>query len=399
VPLEVGVVKGGRAKMVAREFKVGAFVLAGLLILGLVVLLIGQERNLFAAKVSYRAVFENVEGLKRGSSVRMGGVDVGTVESVGYGPNPSDPHLYVKLEVVANEARRIRVDAVAVIESKGLLGDKMISIRPGSSSKPQLKPGGTIPTEQSKELTEALGRLGSITGKAEQVLSNLQQTTAAFAEEEVQKNFKESVRSLRVVLTALAGTEGYLGRLINDPREAQALSETVRNFERASAELGGTLADVNDTVKRINEGPGLVHSVLYEEDVADTVEKFGNVAEEFATTLRSIREGNGLARSVLFGDDHSQRVMGNLDAVSDDIRQMVADVRAGKGTLGALLVDPSVYEDLKLLLGNVSRNRALRALVRYSIRKDEGEAKDAPSKPSPAGGLSTRPTGRAAGGQ
>ena len=35
------------------------------------------------------------------------------------------------------------------------------------------------------------------------------------------------------------------------------------------------------------------------------------------------------------------------------------------------MVDPSVYEDVKLLLGNVERNKALRALVRYSIQKDE----------------------------
>jgi hypothetical protein len=34
------------------------------------------------------------------------------------------------------------------------------------------------------------------------------------------------------------------------------------------------------------------------------------------------------------------------------------------------LVDPSVYEDLKMLLGNVQRNQALRALVRYSIQRD-----------------------------
>jgi hypothetical protein len=47
-------------------------------------------------------------------------------------------------------------------------------------------------------------------------------------------------------------------------------------------------------------------------------------------------------------------------------------MRQGKGTLGALLVDPSVYEDLKMLLGNVQRNQALRALVRYSIQKDDG---------------------------
>jgi len=56
--------------------------------------------------------------------------------------------------------------------------------------------------------------------------------------------------------------------------------------------------------------------------------------------------------------------MSNLNQVSGDLKQMLTDMRAGKGTLGALLVDPSVYEDLKLMLGNVERNRTLRALVR-----------------------------------
>jgi phospholipid/cholesterol/gamma-HCH transport system substrate-binding protein len=37
------------------------------------------------------------------------------------------------------------------------------------------------------------------------------------------------------------------------------------------------------------------------------------------------------------------------------------------------MVDPSVYEDLKVLLGNVQRNEVLRALVRYSIKQDEGQ--------------------------
>ena len=34
-------------------------------------------------------------------------------------------------------------------------------------------------------------------------------------------------------------------------------------------------------------------------------------------------------------------------------------------------VDPSVYEDMKVVLGNVERNDVLRALVRYSIKQDE----------------------------
>ena len=47
------------------------------------------------------------------------------------------------------------------------------------------------------------------------------------------------------------------------------------------------------------------------------------------------------------------------------------DVRAGRGTIGGLLVDPSIYEDVKRLVGDLERNDILRALVRYSIRRDE----------------------------
>jgi phospholipid/cholesterol/gamma-HCH transport system substrate-binding protein len=121
------------------------------------------------------------------------------------------------------------------------------------------------------------------------------------------------------------------------------------------------------------------------------VAQFGGAAEELQLTLKGVREGNGIAHSVIYGDEGSQALMQNLNAMSGDLRQIVADVRAGKGTLGALLVDPSVYEDLKMVLGNVERNKALRALVRYSIKRDGAAApptvRDA--EPPPASNAAT----------
>lgn len=372
--------------MAAREIKVGAFVLAGLVIIAAVVFLIGQERQMFAAKVTYKAVFENVEGLQRGSPIRMGGLDVGVVDSVGYSSNANDPKLYVTLKIVSDEARRIRTDGAASIEGKGLLGDKMVTIEPGTLASPRLPPGGTIPTKQSKDLNQAISRLGSITGKVEHVLSNLEQTTSAFADEELHEDFKSSVESIAAVLEALAGGDGYAAKLLHDPNEAQRLSATVANLQQASAELADTLQGLNLAVARVNEGPGLIHSLVYDESSAGTVAKFGDVAAEAAATLRGVREGNGLARSIIYGDDESQAIMGNLNRASSDVARIVADVRAGKGTLGALLVDPSVYEDLKILLGNVGRNRALRALVRYSIEQDDQSPRIEVRDPSPAAG-------------
>jgi len=84
------------------------------------------------------------------------------------------------------------------------------------------------------------------------------------------------------------------------------------------------------------------------------------------------------------GDASSQQVAANLGAITGDLRQIVADLRAGKGTLGALLVDPSIYEDAKSVLGNVQRNDALRALVRYSIKQDEKHPEVRVSEEPPA---------------
>ena len=45
----------------------------------------------------------------------------------------------------------------------------------------------------------------------------------------------------------------------------------------------------------------------------------------------------------------------------------------GEGTLGALIIDPTVYENLKKLLGGADRSFILRSLIRRSIEKGKEE--------------------------
>src|SRR5829696_1188707 len=104
-----------------RDIKVGLFVLAGLFLSGLVIFLIGDERRLFASSIEFRTHFSDVQGLKAGAPIRMGGIDIGHVDTVGYGSNAGDTTVYVKLDIVRSEAGRIKTDSVAKIVSKGLL--------------------------------------------------------------------------------------------------------------------------------------------------------------------------------------------------------------------------------------------------------------------------------------
>jgi phospholipid/cholesterol/gamma-HCH transport system substrate-binding protein len=384
--------------MAIRDVKVGAFVLVGLLAVGLVVFLIGDERGLFRPTEEYLVVFQDVQGLKRGSPVRMGGVDVGAVSSVDYSEDPDDPRLYVTVTVASSEARRIRRDSIATIDAKGLLGDKMVTITVGSSEQPPIVPGGTIKSGSEGGLEQVIQRVQRLGEQAERVMVNLEATTGALADEDFRKDLQSAASSLSSILRSVDQGDGYAARLIRDPDEAERLSRTLASLEQTAEQLQYTVQGVNAAVVRVNQGPGFAHELIYGDAPTRTLEQFGEAAGEVALTLRGVREGDGLAHSLLYGGDETDDVMGNVTAVSRDLRHIVADIRAGKGTIGALLVDPSVYEDLKIMLGNVQRNRTLRALVRYSIRRDEqaGPVKVRDGK-APSGGATDTKTGPASG--
>jgi phospholipid/cholesterol/gamma-HCH transport system substrate-binding protein len=377
----------------SREFKVGAFTLAGLSVIGFVVFMVGEERKLFESKLLYNTHFEDVAGLRRGSPVRMGGVDIGAVTEVKYGEVADDKRIHVKMSIVRDESRRIRQDSVATIEGKGLLGDKMIVITVGNQKLPQIPEGGEVPSKTADDISQLMGKLGSITVQVEKVVSNLEKTTDSLADEKLHGSLRSSAESMSGILKSVDSGEGYVGKLIKSPEESQRLSQVMQNLERATAQLSQTTASINAILGRVQQGPGLAHEVLYGDESAKAVSQFGGAADELRLTLKGIREGNGLARSVIYGDEGSQQMMSNLNQMSGDLKQIVADVKSGKGTLGALLVDPSVYEDLKLVLGNVERNKALRALVRYSIRRDGAQPSVEVRDPAPSAVGAAKPDG------
>jgi len=352
----------------SRDIRVGLFVLAGLFLSGLVIFLIGDERRLFASSVEFRTNFSDVQGLKAGAPIRMGGIDIGHVDTVGYGKSAGDTTVYVTLDIVKSEAGRIKKDSVARIVSKGLLGDKMMEITKGSSAE-HVPPGGDIPGEEPSDM---FGKVGDMATKADAALSNIEKFSESLADDQLHKDLRDGIHSLNVVLTHAAEGDGYINRILTDKREADRISRTLDSVEHATAELNATLRSVRGVTSRVEQGPGFAHDVIYGQGPQKQIEQFGNAAGELATTLKGIRESDSLAHDFVYGGKgDGAEALANVTAITADVRAIVSNMRAGKGTIGGLLVDPSIYEDMKTVLGNVQRNDVLRALVRYSIKQDE----------------------------
>jgi phospholipid/cholesterol/gamma-HCH transport system substrate-binding protein len=274
----------------------------------------------------------------------------------------------VKLSIVRKEAVRIRQGTIARIVNKGLLGDKMLELEVPDPSAPALEEGGTIKSEDPQDLSKYIEKIGGIAGAAQRTLDNMEAATKPLADPKFTQDLKGVVGSLNEILSAVVHNDSAAHRLIMDPREGEKVDRMLTNIDLTTQQLSATMEDVRDVTTHVRQGPGLAHAVVYDGELSQNAA--GTLAEVHKD-LEAIREGNGIAHAIIYGDDNTQHVMSNLNAMSDDLRKIVADVRAGKGTLGALLVDPSVYEDIKGAVGNVERNEVLRALVRYSIQKDE----------------------------
>ncbi len=354
------------------ELKVGIFVTAALVLGGVLVFALGNQSAMFASKVDYEAVFTQVNGLRDGSPVRVAGIDVGTVKDVRFG---EDGKVHVTIEVRQDASAFVREGSTAKVGSKGLLGDQLVDITVGQGR--PLAPGSTIPTAEESLLTTFLGETGS---EAEGVVRNVNTATAALAEilanPQTKQDVQDIAHNLATMTNLVTENDGTVRRLMTDPALADDVQGTIRSFQGTGNELQRAARDVRQILGEVEHGDGTVHQLIYGEEGVAMLASLASAAGQLALILRDVRNGPGNAHQLIYGDE-AGNLIANLTATSADLRAVMADVRAGRGTLGGLLVDPSIYEDIKRLVGNLQRNEILRALVRYSIRHDE------PAPPAP----------------
>src|SRR5262249_8805117 len=69
-------------EIMSRIARLGAFLFMSLVIFAIAIFLIGQHQFLFSSKIRLSSSFDNVAGLIDGAEVRVGGVNVGTVDHI-----------------------------------------------------------------------------------------------------------------------------------------------------------------------------------------------------------------------------------------------------------------------------------------------------------------------------
>ena len=231
-------------------WKLGMFVIIGLVLFIFTVYFIGKNKNLFGSNFHLKSQFKSVSGLKVGNNVRFSGINVGTVNGIEL---VTDTSVMVDLLIKQDVQKFIKSDAKTSISSDGLMGDKVLTITPGTSTNPPVKDNDLIISKNAVEMEDVMAQVKTSVDNAAVITGQLAQFT-----------YK------------LNNGNGMISKLISDPEFSNSLKGTMANLQTSSKQfanfttkmnsgvLDSTMANVQSATKGLSENmEAAKHSILF----------------------------------------------------------------------------------------------------------------------------------------
>jgi phospholipid/cholesterol/gamma-HCH transport system substrate-binding protein len=289
--------------MLSNEQRIGLFFLIGLALLAVAVeLTIGL--GLFRRRYELFADFRDVQGLDRGADVRLAGLRAGRVEDM----QIEGDHVRVRMAIDGHLT--VRRDAVAKLDFRALSGERFVALTLGTRTAPAAEPGSVLEGETPAGLADAVDQMARVAQSIDELASNLDAeagrllVSLADVIEENRAALADLTSNVASITEKLDRGTGSLGRLLNDPRLYERVTETVTDVRQSVQDLGA-----------------LAHN---------------------------LRDGQGTLGKLMANDDtlytEVQETLDNLAVAARNAQEITDGLRAGEGTLGKALVDASLYE-------------------------------------------------------
>jgi phospholipid/cholesterol/gamma-HCH transport system substrate-binding protein len=284
------------------EWRVGVFVIIGLVVLGILLLQFSKGTALFRPTYDLYLKARNVGGLKARATVLMSGVQVGTVSDIKL--NPEGTNVTIMLKIYKQYV--IHKDARFLIEQSGFLGDQYIAVVPTSNE-------GDVWHPEEHPVAEEPFNLQEVARSAAGFLQRVDQTT---------KRLDDAIADVR--------------RLVLNEQTLTNLSSAVASVRLASEHAVLTVDNVNSLVETNSQAvASAVSNVVY----------FSRQINEFAGDFKDVLATNGteLAAS-----------MKNIEASTVVLKNVIEDVQSGKGLAGTVLRNEQLATNVDIIAANLA---------------------------------------------
>ncbi len=293
----------------SNEAKVGILVTAALaaLLWGLSYL---KGKDFFTSNTTYYAVYTNVDGLVKSNPVVMNGYRIGIVDKIDFMPDHSGK-LVVKM--LLNRDVFVSKDAVAVIYSSDLLGQKGLRIDLGLNSA-AADDGDTLQAELQTSLTQKLGNeVGPLKDKTESLIVSIDSVVTMLHQlfdPQTKSNLRSAVTHLNGTLTSLdnsvSADNGKLNMMLNN---IESISTNIKNNNKQINAILNNLSQVSDSLAKAN--------------FKSAINNADKVMAQAAEVFSKINKGEG-SLGLMVND---KQLYNNLDSTAKNLDLLIKDIK------------------------------------------------------------------------
>lgn len=232
------------------EWKVGAFVFVGLVLLAALMLNFSKGLSMFEGTYNLRLVAENVGGIKEKAMVMLSGVKVGTVEDAKLATNG-----LVVILLKINDDFKIDANAKFLLDSMGFLGDQYIAIVSTNDSGTYLTNNEVVICQPPLNLQEAMRSTAGLLQQAQSTMKTLDQAVSninkTILNDATLMSFARSISNLQTISGNANQTLGRIDLIVET--NAPILNASVSNLYSFSADLKMLLATNNEIASAVKD--------------------------------------------------------------------------------------------------------------------------------------------------
>lgn len=299
---------------ISNETKVGA-----LTAVAITILVIGYSflrgNDLFSSENTYYTDYDNVDGLVVSNPVMVNGFKIGRVSKTTLMDNGK-----IRTEFKIKKEYKIPSNTIARISSDGFLGGKVIVFELGNS-KTYAKDGDPL---QSDVQANLLQKVEPLQKKIEDLVERLDSVLFAVntaLDEEFQRDFKSSLRSISISLKNVekitTDVEGLMGS------ERERLARIMQNLESITHNFKNNGDKINQIMANLDQ----LSSDLSKTEIKATVDNAYQAMKDVQEITDKINKGEG-SLGLLLNDD---KLYDNLSRTSASLDELVQDLKTNPG--------------------------------------------------------------------
>ncbi len=300
------------------NIKLGAFVLAGLIFIILLLYLIGKNQHLFGASFILKVRVDNVQGLRPGNNVRYAGIDVGTVKKLNI---INDQMIEIEMVIDQKVQSIIKKNATVSIKTDGLVGNKVLEIVGAKIPALPVKNGDLLTPKKSIDTDEMLRTLSKTNNDLAFITDNLKITVTRINnskalwnllnDETIPQHVKQSAKNiqditnkannmanhLQIMVQNIQSGKGTLGKIIADTVIAANLNSTILSIQLISKHADSLTQQLSRTIqgieKSIINGPGAIHALfndtVFSNHINNSLQNIQNGTDGFNQNMEALK--------------------------------------------------------------------------------------------------------------